>query len=181
MNWNSNWNADKDQVSQLDVPIPQDILQRLKKEKLPPTADGILMLWQKTKDALASAKADEMDIRKLAVKIYVPNPQEGMNNVDLGNGFTLKAGVKFNYNLDKDNKKISAVLDEIAAIGNEGPFIAERLISWTPNFLLTEYRKLQDEADNGNNNAKVILKIIGKVLTITDAAPTLEVKEPKKK
>jgi len=104
-----------------------------------------------------------------------------MNTQDLGNGYQLKAGVKYNYNLDSDNNKIEDALLRIGKVSNEGPFIADRLISWTPNFLLTEYRQLQESAQAGSPQAKEMLKIVGEILTITDAAPTLEIKQPKGK
>lgn len=167
--------------AKLDDPISDAMKARLEKERLPQTPDGVLMLWERTKKALAEAKEDEMEIRKTAVQVYVPQPREGMNTVDLGGGYALKAAIKYNYKLDPDNAKVEAALDRIEALGNEGKFVAERLVSWTPNFLLTEYRKLQDDAETGSVFAKEALKIVGEILTITDAAPTLEIKEPKKK
>lgn len=185
MNWPIQNDAAKTvEPAKLDDPISDAMKARLEKERLPQTPDGILMLWQRTQKILADAKLDEMDIRKIAVKVYVPQPKEGMNNVDLGQGYVLKAGISYNYNLDTDNIKIEKALDEIIALGNEGPFVAERLIKWTPSFLLTEYKLLQDDVLNKDSSrfefAKKVLKIIENILTITDAAPKLEIKEPKK-
>lgn len=179
-----NWPVQNDAVktaglAKLDDPISDAMRQRLEKERLPATPDGILMLWQRTQKILADAKLDEMDIRKTAVKVYVPQPKEGMNNVDLGQGYVLKAGVKFNYTLDPDNAKVEAALDDISTMGNEGAFLAERLVKWQASFLLTEYRPLCD--DDATDIQKKIKKRIEQVLTITDAAPTLEIKEPKSK
>ena len=58
--------------------------------------------------------------------------------------------------------------------------IADEMVTWKAKFLLTEYRLLQKDAQEGSEEAKEILKIIGEVLTITDAAPSLDIKEPKK-
>ena len=66
-------------------------------------------------------------------------------------------------------------------MGNDGPFIADRLINWTPNFRLVEYRTLCDDKDKGSAFAEKALKIIATFMTITEAAPTLEIIEPKKK
>lgn len=140
--------------------------------------DQILMLWKEKKEAIEAAKEEEMDLRKHIVERAFPNRTEGMNNKDLGEGYTLKAGVKFNYTL-ASNDVVEATLDRIAKIGNQGAFIADRLVSWKPNFLLTEYRVLQEEADNGGIDAKAILKEITVMLTIDDAAPSLEIKAPK--
>lgn len=142
--------------------------------------DEILMIWQCAKDNLALAKEHEMEMRKYVVSRAFPVPEEGTNTLELGNGYQLKANVKFNYNL-LDNKTVEDTLDRIARIGNQGVFIAERLVSWQPSFLLTEFRKLEKEADDGSNEAKLILKECHKMLEIKDAAPTLAIKEPKAK
>ena len=142
--------------------------------------DELLLLHQQKQQAIADAKAVEMELRKYIVDRAFPNKQEGTNTLELGGGYELKATVKFNYNL-ADNDTVEKILNEIEAIGNEGKFIADRLVSWTPNFLLTEYRALQEEAEKGSVQAKEILKLVDKMLTVKDAAPTLVIKEPKKK
>lgn len=142
--------------------------------------DELLVAWQNAKQAIEKAKAHEMELRKAVVKREFPKPDEGMNTKELGNGYQLKAGVKFNYKL-ADNDTVEDVLNRISALGNEGSFIASRLVSWTPNFLLTEYRQLQEDAEKGSSFAKQALDEVNKMLTITEAAPTLEVKEPKAK
>lgn len=177
MNWNTDWPTPQ---NSLPEGISQDLADRLVKNGFAVNNDGVLMLWQQAKDILAKAKEDEMEIRKTAVKIYVPTPTEGTNTVELGNGYELKAGIKFNYRL-AENDIVESCLDRIAAIGNEGKFIADRLVSWTPSFLITEYRVLQEEKEKGNPTAIQILNIVSEMLTITDAAPSLDIKEPKKK
>lgn len=142
--------------------------------------DALLMLWQQKKDAIEKAKAEEMDLRKYIVGREFPKKQEGMNNKELGNGYTLKAGIKYNYKL-ADNDTVEDVLNKMSALGNQGSFIADRIVSWTPNFLLTEYRQLQEDAEKGSGFAKQALDLINGMLTITEAAPTLEIKEPKAK
>jgi hypothetical protein len=141
--------------------------------------DALLMLWSDKKAAIEKAKAEEMDLRKYIVAREFPKKQEGTNTKELGNGYQLKAGIKYNYKL-ADNDTVEGCLNTIAKLGNQGTFIAERLVSWTPNFLLTEYRQLQEEAEKGSEFAKQCLDEINKMLTITEAAPTLEIKEPKK-
>lgn len=142
--------------------------------------DALLMLHDKMQKDLASLKADELELRKYIVNRAFPKKEEGTNTKELGNGYELKAVVKFNYKLS-DNDIVEKTLEEIAKVGNEGAFIADRLVGWTPNFYKTEYNKLQDEAAAGNESAKIILKLTEKMLTITDAAPTLTIKEPKGK
>lgn len=142
--------------------------------------DEVLLEWDNRKKALDKAKSDEMEFRKYVVSRAFPNPTEGTNTVELENDYNLKAVVKFNYNLDASNDKIEEALDRIAKIGNRGIVVAERLIKWTPSFLLTEYRLLEEEK-NESNDAKKILKIIQEFLVITEGAPTLTIVEPKAK
>lgn len=142
--------------------------------------DELLLTWQKAKDAIETAKAAEMEIRKYIVKREFPQAKEGMNNKELGNGYTLKAGIKFNYNL-ADNDTVESTLDKLSAMGPSGSAIADRLVSWKPNFLLSEFRQLQEENEKGSQFAKTALSVISEMLTITEGAPSLEIKEPKKK
>jgi hypothetical protein len=142
--------------------------------------DQLLLLWNDMKKAIEDAKTAELELRKYIVKREFPKPQEGMNTKELGAGYQLKAAIKYNYNL-ADNETVEKCLDHISALGNEGPFIADRLVSWKPSFLLTEYRELCERKDKGDERAIKILNIVNDMLTITEGAPTLEIKEPKVK
>lgn len=140
--------------------------------------DQLLLLWGDMKKAIETAKQAELELRKYIVNREFPKKQEGMNTKELGNGYQLKAAVKYNYNL-ADNDKVEDCLNKIANLGNQGAFIADRLVSWKPNFLLTEYRQLVEDKEKGSGFAKQCLDIVNEMLTITEAAPTLEIKEPK--
>lgn len=172
--WNSHWNE-----PQADVASPITNAQPTNPWDTK-SEDECLLHWDKIKRDLAALKETELEFRKYIVSRAFPAKQEGINNKDLGNGYTLKAGVKFNYKL-ADNDLVEACLDKIATIGNEGQFVAERLVSWTPNFLITEYRQLQEQAEKQSPTAIAILAEVQKMLTIAEAAPTLEIKEPKAK
>lgn len=167
MNYSSSWPTATDPMQSLN---PWDSMNE----------DALLLLWQQKKDAIETAKAEEMDLRKYIVKREFPKPNDGMNNKELGNGYVLKASVKYNYNL-ADNDTVENTLEKLSQLGNAGSAIAERLVSWKPNFLLTEYRQLQEDKEKGMKFAQEALDIINGMLTITEAAPTLEIKEPKRK
>jgi len=140
--------------------------------------DALLLLWNGKKAAIETAKAEEMELRKYIVGREFPKKQEGTQRKELGNGYELKAVVKYNYNL-ADNDTVEKCLDHISALGNEGPFIADRLVSWKPNFLKTEYNDLLERKSKGDERAIKILSIIDEMLTITEGAPTLDIVEPK--
>lgn len=166
----SEWN---DWVHEQDVPASLNPWDKL-------TNDELLVLWQIKKDNIEQAKTEEMDLRKYIVGREFPKPTEGMNNKDLGNGYVLKAAIKYNYNL-ADNDTVEATLEKLSKLGNAGSAISDRLVSWTPTFKLQEYRILQEEKEKGSKFAIDALNLINDMLTIKEAAPTLEIKAPKSK
>lgn len=144
--------------------------------------DAALVEWQKRKETLEAAKSEEMEMRKYVVLRAFPEPQEGTNRLALGNGYDLKGVIKYGYGFgEATNAEIEAVLDAIAKVGNIGPMLADRLVSWTPNFLLTEYRMLEENAASNapEKDLLTIKALIDKVLVKKDAAPSLEIVEPK--
>lgn len=170
MNWQTSWTNPQPNPAPTPSSNPYDAMNE----------DQLLMEHKKLQDDLSSLKEKEMELRKYIVNRAFPQKTEGMNTKELGNGYELKATVKFNYKLS-DNDVVEKTLQEIAAIGNEGAFVADRLVGWTPTFYKTEYNKLIDDAAAGSETAKKILKLTENMLTITDAAPTLTIKEPKVK
>lgn len=160
--------------------LTPEIEAQLVSYSYPINEDGMLMLWKFTKQRLDYFKDQEMINRKICATFLVPTKIEGTTRVELGQGYQARVVNKYNYKLASDNDIVWAVLDKIGKIGNQGKFIAERLVSWHPSFLKTEYVTLQEEADKGSEDAKVILKIVNdEMLTIEIAAPTLDIVEPK--
>lgn len=137
--------------------------------------DQDIMAWQEAEKALNAAKEKEMTLRTKVMAECFPNAEVGTNTLELGKGYKIKGVRKLNYNLANGQGETEAALDAISKLGNEGQFIAERLVGWTPKLSLTEYKKL--EATNPTH-AK-IKELIDAVLTVTDGAPTLEVVPPK--
>lgn len=154
---------------------------------LPPmTRDQALVEWDKAKKMKAAAEEREMQLRKFCVAIL---PQtmamaqpltEGTNNFELGNGYVAKAVIKFNRKLDSDTKKVQACADAMTRVSNEGGFIADRLFNWKVDISVTELKKLEEEAKLSLPHRQM-LELVNGVLTMSPAAPTLEIKEPKAK
>lgn len=142
------------------------------------TQDQLLVQHQAIKDQIEVLKAQEMSLRKYIVDRAFPERHEGVNTVELGNGYSLKAKVKYSYKIDKPANEVWASLERIRKIGNKGPFIADKLVSWKASFLLTEYRPLIEEKDE-SEESKAILKEISSFLIIEEAAPELDIKGPK--
>lgn len=127
------------------------------------TRDERIMAWNDAKKALDRAKDAEMKLRKSIVDGEFDVSTVGTQNIELGNGWKLKAVVKESYKLSTDNDKVDAVLDTLE------DWQADRLVKWSGRLMKSEYDKL-DEADKGKVNA---------VLTIAPSAPTLELIAPK--
>lgn len=143
-----------------------------------------LLLWQKAAADLETIKAREMELRTKIVLAAFPSAVVGMNTLPIGNGYELKAERKLNYNLKNtaEGQETYIAIEAIEKIGNEGQFIADRLVSWKPSLSLTEYKKLDaslNAAGQPNNPGQYQIKqLIDAVLTVTDGSPTLAIKPP---
>lgn len=127
------------------------------------TRDEKIMAWNEAKKTLDAAKAAEMEMRKAIVATEFDVSHVGTQNVELGNGWKLKAVVKESYKLDKDADKVEDMLDKLEN------WQADRLVKWTPTLSVSEYKKLDAE-----DKAKV-----DAVLTVSPSSPTLELVAPK--
>lgn len=135
-----------------------------------------LQKWLDAQKALAEAKDEEMKARKDVIGDYVDpttglleGKKEGTVNIQLANDWKLKVVLKQNYNLDQAT--IDAALDKLEVAGENGKFIAERLVSWKADLSIKEYRLLLPAHK----------AIIDSVLTITDGSPSLQLVDPKAK
>ena len=80
MNAPTPWTTDKPSW------LTPEIEQALNSHNLPLDKDGMLMLWQKSKDMLTKWKELEMEWRKICAAFLVPEKTEGTVNVELGVG-----------------------------------------------------------------------------------------------
>lgn len=139
--------------------------------------DLLLKAWEASKVTLELAKNSEMDLRKASFAYCFPTPKEGTQRVDLGGGYALKAVHKVNISITASNEAVDEAEDKARAIGNEGQFLFERLITWTPNFSKSEYKKL--ELDNPTHVQ--VKKLVDGLIEEKPGAPTLEIEAPKAK
>jgi len=138
--------------------------------------DRLLLSWEESKKALEVAKEKEMEQRKAVVAFaFDPNKESGTERIELGNGYQAKAVKKVNYGFVKteDGKLNKAAIDKalskIEKTGPAGELIAERLVKWTPDLSLTEYKQLPEK----------LKSIIDEVIVTSEGAPTLEIIAPK--
>lgn len=139
------------------------------------TRDAKIVAWQESVKALAAAKDAEAALRKeVLADCYGFNPEalrEGTENVELGNGYKLKAVFKISYSLNNAEDGVDKALSKLEKAGPEGQFIAERLVRWKPELSVSEYKKLDAKYK----------KVIDEVLVTKEATPSLELVAPKSK
>ena len=128
--------------------------------------DAQLLTWDALQKQLTTLKSREMEMRKYIVESNSQGIDAGVvgtQNVDLGNGWKLKAVIKDTYTLDADNDKVEAALDKLE------DWQADRLVKWSPRMLKREYDELTDAQRDTFND----------VVTIKRTSPTLSLVAPK--
>lgn len=142
------------------------------------TRDQAIADWKATKAEFNRLQQLEREKRAALYKGLFPNNIDTTETIELGGGYLFKATGSLNYKLAFSKKEngdaaLNAVLDQIEKTGNEGAFLAERLVTWEPSLAVGEYKKLAADSP--------IKRLLDTVLTITPGSPTLELVEPKTK
>lgn len=137
--------------------------------------DALILQWEEAAKNLATAKEVEASLRaevlKTAFVFSNDELREGTENVELGQGYKLKAVFKTSRNFAGGQEAVEKALQKIEKTGAEGEFIAERLVKWKPDLSVSEYKKLPEK----------FKRIIDEVLTAKPATPSLELVAPKSK
>lgn len=145
--------------------------------------------WLAAKASFEAARTREMELRQQVTNVLFPTPKKGTQRFSLGEGYNVKLVYKLNPKLGDAEKlntagekipvndQVEAALIEIEKVGNEGVFLADRLIKTKYELSMSEYQAL----DESNPSHKKIKAEIDKILTLTPAAPSLEFEEPKPK
>lgn len=155
----------------------------------PLTRDGALMKHAALQKELAKIKEQELELRTAVAMILLRDPaappkKDGVNNIPLGNGYVAKVGVKVNYNLRSYDEKtevvdaVDGIASRMAQISNEGGFIADRLFKWSVDISVSEYKKLEADAETQPLHNRM-LALVNLVLEKKEGTPTLEIKAPK--
>jgi len=129
----------------------------------------LIQEWLKADKLLAEAKTREGNLRKDVVEHVFKSAKVGVNTLDLGNGYKLKATVKQNYTLQKDENggydNVTSLYDSLS----EG--VASLLFKWKPEMSLSTYKALHP----GDR------EVVNTVLLITPGTPSLDFVQPKEK
>lgn len=130
----------------------------------------LLEQWENAKAQAEATKAAELTARAAVVEwAGSEDIAKGVENIPLAQGYTLKITKKINYNVDNAVARLQ--LSEIAATGEEGKVVADRIMTWKPSLSLTEYGKLKPE----------FKKLIDRCISTSVATPTIEIVAPKTK
>ena len=117
--------------------------------------------------ALAAAKVKEAELRAEVIKLFSERTGEalasGVENVETGLG-TLKITHKLNYTLGNADA-VDRALDAIEKSQEGGNVIAERLVKWSPELSVREYKLLTEKQK----------ALIDAVLTIKPGAASIEI------
>ena len=128
----------------------------------------LLVRWQRCLEELAEvAKKVEAErrARVAAFEAFFPEPNEGVNNVELAGGCTLKATYSLTRKLDED-----VLPDMWAKLADMvGPDGARAVIVPKPSLSVSAYKELTAEAQ----------AVVNEALTVTPATPKLEIVRPK--
>ena len=125
------------------------------------------------KKELAVIKAKELELRKEVLKLtfnYESDDREGTENIELGEGWKLKAVFKLTRKLG-DKEEVDKALTKIEKSGPEGALVAERLVNWEPKLNKKEYDILPPK----------FKKLFDEVLTIKPGLPSVSLVPPKGK
>ncbi len=119
--------------------------------------------WYEANEALKKAKAAEMLLRLRVFGAFFPAPVEGTNTVTLpavnGVPFALKAKYPINRKVDP------ALLEVMKEAFAQHNISVDKLIKYTPELVLSEYRTLTAEETS----------LFDRVLDIKPGTPALEV------
>jgi len=137
--------------------------------------DALLLAWTTAKSNLDVAKEIEAALRVVVFEIKFPDPKEGTQRAAIGNaGWNIKATWPQNYNLDKE--RTEAVQNSMCELGVKQELIADRLIKWTPELSIKEYRLLEKDTTSEGMQLRMMLS---SVLEIKPGMPQLEIEKPK--
>jgi hypothetical protein len=120
--------------------------------------------WYLANEQLAKLKAREMMLRKRIFNHYFPTPKEGTNDAELPDGYVLKATYPITRTVDEAG--LSVLKEQFV----EAKISTDKLVSYKPSLVVSEYRTLTAEQQ----------QLFDQALIIKPGTPALEIVQPKK-
>jgi hypothetical protein len=143
--------------------------------------DRMLAEWEIKRIQLERIRADEMKLRKDFVAFaFNPARVSGTETLDLPDGRKVKATKILNYFFVSHDENITTLeavrnaIKELEDMGPEGGFLAERLVRWTPELSIGEYKKL-----GALRKGAAYKATLDAILETREGTPYLEIVEPR--
>lgn len=121
----------------------------------------LLERWRVAAVNLVGAKVEESDLRTEVFTTLFKDPVEGVNRVDIANGWRLKADYKYYRTVDE--AALPAILERLP----EGA--SDRIFKYKPELRVRDYKALPDE----------VRHIVEEALVIKPGSPALAIEPPK--
>jgi hypothetical protein len=116
-----------------------------------------LSVWFKMAEQLKKLRDSEMVLRKRIFSGFFPEPKEGINRVEISNGFNLEVSYPIERKVDE------VALDALTPDDWEKVGLSKDvLIKYKPSLVVSAYRQLTDEQR----------AIFDQILTIKDGSPS---------
>ena len=120
--------------------------------------------WNDLQAQLAAVKSQEASLRSEVFAALFDNNKyelkEGVNKLDLPDGWSIQATHKLNYSLDE--AALPSVLEQLGSAGAD-------LVKYKPSLTLPAYRKLDDKQ----------AAILSQALTVKPGTPSMKLIAPK--
>lgn len=124
--------------------------------------------------ALAAAKKLESDLRMEVLRELFDYDENilrsGTENIDLGDKWVCKAEFKTTYKLNDKDYAVEKMLDKLEGMGEEGMFLAERMVKFKPELSISEYKTLSPKYK----------AIVDTIVTTKNGLPTISIVQSKK-
>lgn len=134
--------------------------------------DKLLEDWQAAKVAAAQWKEYEQNLRKYIVEhggIFDKSKESGTENVELGNGYKLKARKSVSYKVENKKGEAIQMVQRLAALGEASAYRAKELFRFDAELRVSKYKEL-NEAEKA---------LVDEIITTKSGMPSLELVEPK--
>lgn len=134
---------------------------------------ALLTRWKEVSEQVALLKSEENQLRmKLVADNFDAAKLEGVQTIDIGWGWRLKATKNMNYSATNESGQTEALLN---AVGKIDPGVAQGLVKWKPELSTKLYRELLKLAE-----AHPELSVfIAAATTVKPGMPELEMIPPK--
>jgi len=131
-----------------------------------------LQEWYKIDSELKALKIREAELRtSLVASMFDAAKIEGVETVDIGNGWQLKSTKCQNYRATNVDHQTEALLN---AIGIFDPGAASGLVKWSPDLSIKVYREVLAASDLHPE----IKPLLSAAITVTPGMPQLEMVAP---